>query len=197
MKANKEHKAISSPSTEDFSEEGGSKRGMQTMLRVASYNHIRISEIADKKANILISVNAIIISVILSVLLRRIEPGDFLLYPTLFLLIVASISLTLAIISTRPQGSKGMYSIAELQRKKTNLLFFGNFYRMPQYDYQTAMRLMMTDPDYLYGAMVKDIYFMGVAIAKKYRLTRIAYTVFMYGLIVAVGGFIAILVLMR
>ncbi len=46
-------------------------KGIQTMLRLTSENHLKLSDMADHKANILISVNAIIISVILGVLLRK------------------------------------------------------------------------------------------------------------------------------
>src|SRR5205085_7863404 len=48
-------------------------RGTQTMLRLGSSNHLELSRMADGKANILISVNSIIISVILSVLFRNID----------------------------------------------------------------------------------------------------------------------------
>ena len=50
------------------------------------------------------------------------------------------------------------------------------------------MQEMMKDPDYLYGTLVKDIYYLGVILGKKYRLLRLAYTVFMVGLIIAVSG---------
>src|SRR6266496_2313673 len=57
-------------------------KGIQTMLRLASGNHLRLSEMADRKANILISVNAIIISVSISVLFRKFETDPFLVIPT-------------------------------------------------------------------------------------------------------------------
>jgi hypothetical protein len=37
--------------------------------------------------------------------------------------------------------------------------------------------------------MMMDIYYLGVVLAKKYRYLRIAYTVFMVGLILAVIAF--------
>jgi hypothetical protein len=37
--------------------------------------------------------------------------------------------------------------------------------------------------------MIKDIYFLGVVLARKYRYLRISYTIFMYGLILTVIGF--------
>jgi hypothetical protein len=68
-------------------------------------------------------------------------------------------------------------------------LFFGNFYRMEVEDYQRAMNQMMKDGEYLYNSMIKDIYFLGTVLAKKYKYLRISYTIFMWGLIIAVVAF--------
>ena len=70
-----------------------------------------------------------------------------------------------------------------------NLLFFGNFYKMQMDDYLWAMNQMMKDGEYLSDSMVKDVYHLGIVLAKKYRYLRISYTIFMYGLIVAVIAF--------
>jgi len=48
---------------------------------------------------------------------------------------------------------------------------------------------MMKDKEYLYGSMIKDIYFLGVVLSRKYKLLRIAYSIFMYGLIAAILAF--------
>ena len=57
-------------------------------------------------------------------------------------------------------------------------------------DYQWGMTEMLKDGDYLYGSMIKDIYFLGVVLGKKYRLLRYSYTVFMFGFVLAILGFI-------
>jgi len=98
-------------------------------------------------------------------------------------------SVTFAILSTRPSISKGQFTEEDIRNKKTNLLFFGNFYRMQLEDYQWGMNQMIKDKEYLYNTMMMDIYYLGVVLAKKYRFLRIAYTIFMYGLIVAVIAF--------
>ena len=56
-------------------------------------------------------------------------------------------------------------------------------------DYQRAMNQMMKDGEYLYNSMIKDIYFLGIVLAKKYKYLRISYTIFMWGLIIAVVAF--------
>lgn len=165
-------------------------KGIQTMLRLTSENHMELSAMADGKANILISVNAIIISIILSVLLRRLEVDPHLTIPTLIFLASSVVTIIVAILSTRPKMSQGAIIKEDVLSKKTNLLFFGNFYRSSHEDYKWAMSVMMKDPNYIYGSVVDDIYYLGVILGRKYRLIRLAYNVFMIGIIVSVIAFI-------
>ena len=172
-----------------LSEKAGTTKGMQTMLRLTSSNHIQLSEMADSKANILISVNAIIISVILSVLLRKLQTDPYLTIPTLIFLSASVITIVIAILATRPKLNEGTFSSEDVNNKKTNLLFFGNFHKMQLKEYEDAMRVMMTDADYLYSSMVQDIYHLGTVLGRKYRLIRLAYTIFMIGIVVSVIAF--------
>jgi len=48
---------------------------------------------------------------------------------------------------------------------------------------------MLNDKEYLYSSLVKDIYYLGVVLGRKYRFLRISYTIFMYGLIISVVAF--------
>jgi len=164
-------------------------KGIQTMLRLTSSNHLRLSEMADHKANILISVNAIIISVILSVLLRKLQDETYLIIPTIIFLLVAVTTIVISILATRPKISGGSFTMNEVKEKKTNLLFFGNFYKATYEEYNEAMRNMMLDTDYLYGSLIKDIYYLGAVLGRKYKLLRLAYNIFMIGIVISVIAF--------
>lgn len=164
-------------------------KGIQTMLRLTSSNHLRLSEMADRKANILISVNSIIISVILSVLIHRLGEESYLVVPTIIFVTVSVIVIVISILATRPKISGGSFKMSDVKEKKTNLLFFGNFYKATYEQYNEAMSEMMLDTDYLYNSLIKDIYSLGVVLGRKYRLIRLAYNVFMLGIIVSVLAF--------
>jgi predicted metal-dependent HD superfamily phosphohydrolase len=164
-------------------------RGIQTMLRLTSENHLELSNMADGKANILISVNSIIISVILSVLLRRLEVDTHLTIPTIIFLLFSVSTIVLAILATRPKISEGRFSKNDILSKRTNLLFFGNFYKSSMDEYQWAMGTMMKDKEYLYGSLIQDIHQLGVVLGRKYKLIRAAYNVFMIGIIISVIAF--------
>lgn len=164
-------------------------KGIQTMLRLTSENHLRLSDMADSKANILISVNAIIISVILGVLLRKLEEAPYLAIPTIIFLAVALATIVISIIATRPKISEGTFTSQDILDKKANLLFFGNFYKASFDEYNVAMREMMSDSNYLYGSLIKDIYTLGTVLGRKYRLVRLAYNIFMIGIVISVLAF--------
>jgi predicted metal-dependent HD superfamily phosphohydrolase len=165
------------------------ERGIQTMFRLTSGNHLRLSSMSDNKSHIMISVNSIIISIVISVLFGKLAANKEYIVPACVLLTVCLASMTFAILATRPSVSGGRFTEEDIRNKKTNLLFFGNFYRMQLEDYQRAMNQMMKDGEYLYNSMIKDIYFLGIVLAKKYKYLRISYTIFMWGLIIAVAAF--------
>ena len=164
-------------------------KGIQTMLRLTSSNHLQLSEMADQKANILISVNAIIISVILGVLFRKLQDETYLTIPSIIFLTISVVTIVISILATRPKLSGGTFTNEDVINKKTNLLFFGNFHKAPFEQYNEAMRKMMRDPNYLYGALINDIYQLAVVLGRKYRLIRLAYNIFMYGIVISVLSF--------
>jgi predicted metal-dependent HD superfamily phosphohydrolase len=165
-------------------------RGIDTVFRITSNNNQRLSSQADSKAHILIQVNAIIISVLLSLLLRKIEDHTNLAIPATLLLFVNLITIIFSILATRPHIPPGTFTKADLDEKKVNLLFFGNFYRMTLEEYAGGMLIMMEDKDFLYGSLIRDVYFQGIALGKKYRWLRWSYNTFMYGLIASVLAFL-------
>lgn len=168
------------------------ERGIDTLFRVTLSNHTRLSGIADSKANILLSVNAIIISIALSILIPKLDSpkNAHLIVPTFIMLISSVITIIFAILSTRPKVTKGVFTKKDIEDKKVNLLFFGNFYNMPLKDYEWAMNEMMQDREYLYNTMIKDLYYLGVVLEKKYRLLRIGYNIFMVGIVLSVIAFV-------
>ena len=164
-------------------------RGIETMFKIASENHTTLSGMADTKSNIMISINSIILSVVISVLFRKLEEFPALLFPTLLLVATCLITIVFAILATRPNVSSGKFTREDIEQKRTNLLFFGNFYGMEFSNYDWGMRQMMKDGDYLYGSLIKDIYFNGQVLARKYKLLRISYSVFMFGFVSSIIGF--------
>jgi len=186
----KEKNKIKVDKPEKKNKEPKAGRGVETMFRTTSANHIRLSAMADSKAHIMISVNSIIVSVILGVLFRKLEDYPNLIIPSVLFLTTGVITIIFSVLATRPNVNKGKFTREDIANKKTNLLFFGNFHEMELEQYAWGMTEMMKDSDYLYGSMIQDIYHLGVVLGKKYKQLRIAYNIFMFGLIISVLAFV-------
>ncbi|WBV59846.1 DUF5706 domain-containing protein [Chryseobacterium camelliae] len=168
-----------------------SDRSVDTLFRVTLNNHTRLSDIADSKANILLSVNAIIISVCLSVLVPKLDTpkNSHLIIPSFILLLSSVLTIIFAILSTKPNVTKAKFTLQDVSDRKVNLLFFGNFNSMLFDDYHNAMKDLIKDRDYIYDSMVKDLYFLGKVLDRKYRLLSVTYKIFMAGIIISVLSF--------
>lgn len=180
-KSKKEKKGVKS---------GKPDRGIETLFRVTSANHMELSAMADNKANIMISVNSIIISIIVTVLIRKLEEFPNFTIPAILLVATCLTAMVFAILATRPKVSHGRITKDDITNKRGNLLYFGNFHQMSLEDYASGMEKMMTDSEYLYGSMTRDIYFLGKVLGKKYKLLRQSYNVFMFGFIISVIAFL-------
>ncbi|WP_437921944.1 Pycsar system effector family protein [Sphingobacterium sp. LRF_L2] len=165
------------------------ERGIETMFRITSANNQRLSDMADNKANILLTVNSIILSVVVAGLFRKLDSNAHLIIPTFILIIAVVLTIVLAILSTIPKVPGGTFKPEQIENKSANLLFFGNFYRMPFDRYMDGMVKVMEDREFLYGMMTRDVYSQGVVLGRKYRLLRYAYGTFMFGLVLAICAF--------
>lgn len=172
-------------------------RGAQTYFRTNYRNHINLSAIADNKANIMISVNAILVSVLITFLSYRNigENSPQILLPVVVFLVTGMSSLIFAVLSARPKVTRLNPQQADLQTVKQNLVFFGNFVHLDLEDYENAMDELFQDSALLYGNMVRDLYFLGKVLDKKYRYLSVSYTVFMVGFVATVVSFLVMLLI--
>jgi len=167
------------------------KRGIETMLRIVASKNIRISEMADGKANIMISINSIIISVILGLLASTLRENQNLIIPTIILLSANVGTIIFSVLATRPKISNGRFTREDVTNRSVNLLYFGSFYKMNFKEFDEGFKEMMEDRDFLYGTLSKDNYWQGKVLGRKFKLLRISYTIFLYGIIAAVFAFLA------
>jgi predicted metal-dependent HD superfamily phosphohydrolase len=169
-------------------------RGVDSMFKLTARNQINLSHIADNKSNILISLNGIIISLALATLVSKFKQEPAIIVPTIIFILFSLSTIVLAILSTRPNISSGKFTRDDIKQQKVNLLFFGNFYNMDLEEYEWAVGEMINDDPYLYSTLTKDQYSLGKVLAKKYRLLRWAYNLFMVGLVITVGAFLFVFI---
>ncbi|NNK90241.1 MAG: hypothetical protein HKO89_06490, partial [Saprospiraceae bacterium] len=135
--------------------QGRDDRGIQTMFRTTSRNHYTLSEMVDRKANIMISVNAIIMSIIIGNFIANDLSITIHNIPILVVLLTGPLSIFFAVNAIRPEKTHGAFTVEEIRSKQGNLLYFGNFHNMSLKDYEWGMYEMLNDQDFLYSSMVK------------------------------------------
>ena len=174
-------------------------RGIETLYRSVYDYHINLTSIADNKANIMISINTIIISLVITLFGTgfTFATGDEVgsirfVFPMAFLLLTSLTAVVFAILSARPNvTSKEKY---ELSKKESSILFFGNFAQLQIKEFVDQIKLLKEQKEELYDNMSVDIYHLGSVLVKKYRYLTWSYNIFMGGMITCAIGFIVIMI---
>lgn len=176
-------------------------RGIDTLYRANYRNHINLSAIADGKANMMISINTIMISVIvtlsgasLSVSQSYIVENLRFTVPIFILLIGSLASVVFAVLSARPKVTAREIDIEKVKEDEMSLLYFGNFLGIPKQKFVDYLNKLKADQERLYNSMSIDLYNLGLVLKEKYRLLTISYNIFMTGLTLTVIAFVFIFV---
>lgn len=167
-------------------------RGVETMFRTSYRTHLDLSSLADTKANIMITINGIMISILLATIYPSIAANRMLLLPSSVLLLGCLASVVYAVLAARPRVTRRKLGLADVRENRANILFFGTFASMSEEDFLTGMWELMEDRRRTYTNMMRDLYGLGAVLETKYRLLRVSYTVFMLGLVAGVLLFLAV-----
>ncbi len=164
-------------------------RSIETMFRTTLANHIQLSNMADQKAGLMISVNSIIISIIVSFSVKGFSDNQKLILPTALLIATCLLTIIFAIIATKPS----VKAHKKLSIEEMDLLFFGHYTKLSLDEYKVAIHALIKDKVALRDQMTSNIYAQGKILAKKYRLLKIAYIVFMIGFPVVITAYFLVL----
>ena len=199
-KTEKKKKKKSKAQNETFAEP---KRGIETMFRTMYSNHMKLSDMADKKASMMISLNAVLMSIIITYLGAKTSAlgpaftrNPILAIPMSILLLTSLGSIVTAILSAQPDVTSFKWLTKSPQvatNRRVTLLFFGQFTKLSLDNFQSGIRDLMRQKDMLYTNMVTDVYYLGEVLTRKYDLLRRSYSIFMVGLILTVLSFVIVL----
>lgn len=167
-------------------------RGVETMFRTTAMINIHLSRIADEKAHFLLTINSIIISVLVSLVLRNLGDHPEYIVPSILFMITALVTFVLSVLVTMPLITHGTFKKEDVENKTANLLFFGNYHNMNMDEYEWAMDKVISDPDFVYGSMVRDNYHLGQVLDKKFKRLRIAFWFFMIGFVISAISFLVV-----
>ena len=172
----------------------GTARGIETMFRSAYRVQMDLTSLADNKANMMISINGIIISIIIASVAPKLDANPWLGIPTTLFLLGNMVSIIFAIVAARPRVSSTPITLEDLRHSEGNILFFGNFANMQESEFLEGMTELVGDKTIVYESMIRNIYGLGAVLNKKFALLRVAYTSFMVALILGVSSFIGVFI---
>ncbi len=167
-----------------------SEKSAQMMLKTTLRNNIDLTSIADGKANIMLSINAIILTVAIPLIATYIPTYNYLIIPGGVLLLTSLLSITYATLATRPVKTKGSTDLSNIGSGKTNLFFFGNYHSMNISDYKTGLKEVFSSQELLDSSVMNDLYWLGVALGTKFNRLRICYAIFLIGMVLTVLAFV-------
>ncbi|WP_299148519.1 Pycsar system effector family protein [uncultured Dokdonia sp.] len=160
-----------------------SERGVETLFRLLSKNQYTLNTMIDTKSNILISINALILSLVLGTVMSQLGTDPHLIYPVVMILITNLASIAYAIFATRPELVHG-------ESEAKNLMFYGNFHNMEENEYVEKITTLMNEGDELYKTIAKDTFHLGKTMDRKFKLLRKSFNIFLLGIILSVVAFI-------
>jgi hypothetical protein len=172
----------------------GSQRGVETLFRSAYRVQMDLTGLADNKANMMISINGIIISILIAAVAPKLDANPWLMAPTTVFLLGTLISIIFAILAARPRVASVPITLSDLRNSKGNILFFGNFSRLSEDDFVEGMIDLMENQELVYETMVRNLYGIGSVLRLKFHYLKIAYNAFMAALVLAVVSFVSVFV---
>ena len=172
----------------------GTNRGVETLFRSAYRVQMDLTGLADNKANMMISINGLIISIIIAAVAPKLDANPWLLIPTTVFLLGTLVSIVYAIVAARPRVSSEPITLEDLENSNGNILFFGDYANLSQDDFTAGMIDLIQDKSVLYETMIRNLYGLGSVLKKKFALLKVAYTAFMIALVLGVTSFIGVFV---
>ncbi len=176
------------------------ERERQTFYRVTFKNNCNLLQIADNKANIIISINALLISSTIALIgygtvSNQIEVQNPMVFiPILIFLATGLLSTILAVQAAKPKimGKAKVDPAAE--KPKSSVLFFGVSSSYSMEDYLEEIKRILDSKEHIQEQMSISLYYQGMVLNRKYKLLRHAYEVFIAALVMGIGTFVVHLI---
>ncbi len=151
------------------------------LIRQTRVHHQQLSVMADSKAQMLITISSLVLTLSAPLLF---QPN--LRSTALALIISALATVLLASYAIMPKHISKAAKNTNAQTDPGNILFFGHFVHMPYEAYEAAWEQILNNPDLSYQVQIQEIYGLGQYLAAyKFRYLRFAYFTFLSGLLLA------------
>jgi len=154
---------------------------LDQMIRQTRAHHVTLSTMADRKANMMLTIASLMIPLSTGFLYE--ERSHLAAVSLIGFCVLTIVMAAFAAMPKIKTGNK-LDSGPDLNNTSFNLLFFGSFTIMSYSEYKNAMETMMNDSNAVYETQVREIYTMGQYLArKKYRFVQLSYLFFIAGVL--------------
>ena len=156
-------------------------RARQTLFKTLSQNNYRLQAMIDRKASILISINAIILSILLGTSFLQ---SAFVMSSNLHVIILLSSS-TLSIIGALVAIKPFLIGSSDKSWQGTSLLSFEISRKLDLQHYKSLVKDTIKKEKKIYDAMIEDIYFISKNVDRKHVFLNASASIFALGLMVS------------
>ena len=164
----------------------GSSRGIESMFRNSYRAQLDMIALAATKANIMISLNGLLVSVLLVSGAYFLGSEPMLIIPLLSFLLTCTVAIVFAVLAARPSVNRTDNSLEDFRTDRAHLLVFEQFAKLSKEDYLDAMLEMVRDNDRIYKNMIFHIHDLGLVADRKFSRLYVSYSAFMIGLVTSV-----------
>lgn len=173
-------------------EEKKKKNKVDNILRETTFNYVRMIGDADRKARIMLVVNSVFLTLSVTLISKVIINIPYGWIFALILMLSNVLSLFFSIQSVRPELNK-----LRDDETENNIFHYKKCSELNLAQYSDEMRLTLLDENHKTNAFVKETYYYGKLLALKYRLLKVAYHFFSWGILLATIAYIILLVIVN
>lgn len=195
----------------------GSSKAIETMFRNAIRAELEIIALAATKANIMISLNGLIISALMISGAFIFSSTVAFLLPAGVFLLTAAASIIFALLAASPEKA-GLFAALRdwaraVRRREARLADLRNYLRrngeaegsgppnvliyeqrvtLSRDEHWQHMQALLRDRQEIYHQMTDQLYWLGLMADRKFRMLHLSYTIFRWGLLASVLAFFSV-----
>ncbi len=158
------------------------------IIRTTMRNNIELTNIADNKANVLLGINALMLTFLVPLLIPHTDviKHYHLTVPLSILVGTGFITIYLSVLVLKP-GKFFVNSKAMKKGDRVSPFFFGNFYKMNKQEYKAYVDKAVEESASVKDHLTDDLHYIGSRLGRKMELIRVAFNIFMIGFFLSMG----------
>ena len=173
-----------------------SSKEVINIIRTTQRNNIELTAIADNKANVLMSLNAVMIAAITPMVLANVDIvlSRFLYIPLLILAATCFATIYICTQVLKPSRFEDLRDDDDGE-EEFSPFFFGNFFNMKPNDFFLYMKKSLAEPEQIKKHLAKDLFYVGRRLGVKMKNMRLAFNIFLVGIFLTLVSMIVVIML--